>query len=159
MILNFYNVISKKSVWNFCFLLFFSFLLFGWKWKYKKTWLLYVASNNGFLEFSSARTTKQNKEYTWMLWSSWICDILKVEIRDIYISVIRDLVVAMFLSVSFDLFFEYYKSYSSFVMNLHDGCFPRFVGCMMMYAFLNGSSCTRHIRLGKWKNVFSFILH
>ena len=47
-------------------------LFFTSKWKYKKTWFLYGTSNKGFLKFSSAKTTKQNKEYVWILWSSWI---------------------------------------------------------------------------------------
>ena len=29
----------------------------------KKTWFLYVTNNKGFLEFSSAKATKQNKDY------------------------------------------------------------------------------------------------
>ena len=40
----------------------FSFLLFSQLLKYKKTWFLYVTSNKGFLEFSTAKTAKQNKE-------------------------------------------------------------------------------------------------
>ena len=46
------RVISRKSVCNFSFLF---FLLFSQKWKYRKTWLLYITSNKGFLE---AETTK-----------------------------------------------------------------------------------------------------
>ena len=33
---------------------------------------LCATSNKGFLEFSTTKTTKQNKEYVWILWSSWI---------------------------------------------------------------------------------------
>ena len=40
---------------------FYYFLLFSYKLKYKKTWFLYITSNKGFLEFSAAKTTKQNK--------------------------------------------------------------------------------------------------
>ena len=68
----------------------------------------------------------------------------------IYISVIRDLVVAMFLSVSFDLFFEYYKSYSSFVMNLHDGCFSKICGvhdvCFSKWVFLHTAYKVREMK-------------
>ena len=40
--------------------------------KYEKTWFIYVTSNKDFLEFSAAKTTKQNKQYIWILGSSWI---------------------------------------------------------------------------------------
>ena len=56
------HAIFPKSVWNLLLLLCFSFLLF-WS---------FVTSNKSFLEFSTAKTSKQNKEYLWILWSSWI---------------------------------------------------------------------------------------
>ena len=40
---------------------FYYFLPFSYKLKYKKTWFLYITSNKGFLEFSTAKTTKKNK--------------------------------------------------------------------------------------------------
>ena len=49
-----------------------TFLFFSYKWKHKKFWFLYVISNNGFPEFASTKTTKQNDEYEWILWSAWI---------------------------------------------------------------------------------------
>ena len=52
------HVIPKKNVWNFCFLNLFCSLV-----RNEKTWFLYVTSKKGFLEFSTAKTTKQNKEY------------------------------------------------------------------------------------------------
>ena len=33
---------------------------------------VYVTSNNVFFEFSTPKTTKQKKNYVWILWSSWI---------------------------------------------------------------------------------------
>ena len=101
-----FHVILKESVWNFSFLLFFLFLLFSSKWKYKKTWFLYVTSSKGFLEFSTAKTTKRNEEYAWILWSSWIaiCLSWRSEI------VIRNLIMTMLLSVSYDHVFEYCSS-------------------------------------------------
>ena len=56
------HVILKKIVPNFFFFLkLFCSLVKNEN--TKKTWFLYVTSNKGFLEFSSAKTTKQNKEY------------------------------------------------------------------------------------------------
>ena len=46
--------------------------------KYKRTWFLYVISNKGFLKFTAAEKTKQNKEYVIFL----NCDLLELEIRD-----------------------------------------------------------------------------
>ena len=71
ILLHFYTLyhIKEKCVE---FLLFEIFLFFSYKWKNKKTWFLYITSNKGFFEFFTAKTTKQNKEYTWLLWSSWI---------------------------------------------------------------------------------------
>ena len=66
IILHFYTSchIKEKCVEFFFFLFFF---VSSQKLKYKKTWFLYVASNKGFLEFSTAKTTKQNKENVWDL--------------------------------------------------------------------------------------------
>ena len=74
------------------FLFFGTFLFANLKWKYKKTWFLYVTSNKGFLKFSSAKTTTQNKEYVWILWSFWIriCLNWRSEI------VIRSFIVTVF---------------------------------------------------------------
>ena len=58
---------------------FFETLFFIKKWKYKKTWLLFVTRNKGFVEFFSAKTTKQIErknmcEYCNLLelWYAWI---------------------------------------------------------------------------------------
>ena len=63
-------------------------------------------NNKRFFEFSTAKTTKQNKEYVWTWWSFWIviCLSWRLEI------VIRNLTVTMFLSVSNDYVFEYCSS-------------------------------------------------
>ena len=58
------HVTLKKRVCNFSFLIFFSFLFFR---KYKKIWFLYFTNNNGFMEFLSAKRTKQNKKYLRLL--------------------------------------------------------------------------------------------
>ena len=65
IILYFYTSchIKEKCVGFFFFVILFSFLLISQKLKYKTTWFLYVTSNKGFPEFSTAKTTKQNKEY------------------------------------------------------------------------------------------------
>ena len=60
--------------------------------KYKKAWFPYVTSNKGFPQFSTAKTTKQNKEL-WLL--SWR-----------FVIVVRNLTVILFLSVSYDYVFE-----------------------------------------------------
>ena len=59
VILHFYTSchIKEKCV---KFLLFESFLILVTN---ETTWFLYVTSNKGFLQFSTAKTTKQNKEY------------------------------------------------------------------------------------------------
>ena len=41
---------------------FFTFYSFNEKLKYKRTWFLYVISNKGFPEFSTAKTIKQLKQ-------------------------------------------------------------------------------------------------
>ena len=53
-----FRVVLKNSMWNLCFLDLFCSLV-----RNEKTWVLHVASNKGFLEFSTAKTTKQNKVY------------------------------------------------------------------------------------------------
>ena len=60
--------IKAKGV-EFCLLKIFCSLIRN---KNIKIWFLYVTSNKGFLEFYTVKTTKQNKEYVWVLWSSWI---------------------------------------------------------------------------------------
>ena len=55
-------------MWNCSFLLFFSFLLFS----FERTWIIYVTCNKGFFEFSTAKTTKQNKIISVNMSSSWI---------------------------------------------------------------------------------------
>ena len=62
--------------------------------------------NKVFPEFSAAKTTKQNKEYVWLFWSSWIVICLSWR-SDI---VKRNLTVTMFLSVSCAYIFEYCSS-------------------------------------------------
>ena len=100
IILHFYtscNIKGKCGKSFFCFVfVFFWFLLISLKWKYKKIWFLYVTSNKGFFQFSTAKTTKQNKKCVWILWSSWtvICLSWRSEI------VIRNIIVTMFLSIS-----------------------------------------------------------
>ena len=71
-------------------ILFETFLLFRWKWKYKNTWFLYVTSNKG------------------ILWSSWIMICLSWRSKII----IKNLIMIIFLSVSYDYVFEYCSSYS-----------------------------------------------
>ena len=94
------HVILKKSVRNFFFLKLFCSLV-----------NLFVTSSKDFLKFSSAKTTKQNKEYVWILWSSWIRIFLnwRSEI------VIRNFILTMFLSVSYHYVFEYCSSCSTVV--------------------------------------------
>ena len=84
------------------YFLFCPLVRFSEKWKYKKTWFLYVTSNKGFLEFSVSKTTKQNKEYVWILSSFWLVISLssRSEIN------IRNLIVTMFCSVSYDCVFK-----------------------------------------------------
>ena len=128
IILNFYISCHIKEKWVefFFFIIFFFFALFSEKWKYKKTWFLYVTSNKGFLEFSTIKITKQNKKYVWKLWSSWI--VICLSWRYSY----KKPCVTMFLSVSYDYIFEYCSSLSSFVINLMMYAFPtRFMVCMM----------------------------
>ena len=62
MILHFYTsyYIKENCVEFFIIIVFFSSSFL----KYKKTWFLYVTSNKSFLEFSTSKTTKQNKEST-----------------------------------------------------------------------------------------------
>ena len=84
----------------------FSFFALQLEITIKQTWFLYVTSNKVFLEFSAAKTTKQNKEYVWIFWSSWIVICLSWR-SDI---VKRNLTVTMFLSVSCDYVFEYCSS-------------------------------------------------
>ena len=93
------HTILKKSVWNFFF--FHFCFLFGNE--NIKTRFLYVKNNKSFLEFSTAKTTK-NREYVWVLWSSWtnICWSWRSEILIT--------IVTMFLSISYDHVFEYCSS-------------------------------------------------
>ena len=78
-------IITRISGWSFSLLLFCSFLLFNEKWKYKRTWFLYVTSNKGFPEgFSTVKTTKQNKEYCVNIAIFFTCDLLKLEIQGNY---------------------------------------------------------------------------
>ena len=145
IVISILHFILKKNVWNFCF--FETFLFFSWKWKYKKTWLLYVTSNKGFLKFSTAKITKQNKEYVWILWSFWIVICLNWRSE----TVIRNFIVAMFLSVSYDYIFKYCSSCTTlhYVINLHDACLSKKIMVCMMYAFLNRPVYTRRIKFGK----------
>ena len=62
------HVMLKKSVWIFNF--FLIFLFFALQFEIKKTCFLYVTSKKGFLKFSTAKITKQNKEYVQILWFS-----------------------------------------------------------------------------------------
>ena len=64
-----------------------------------------------FSNLSSTKITKQNKEYVWILWSSWIviCLNWRSEI------VIRNFIVTMFLSVFYDYVFECCSSCSTVV--------------------------------------------
>ena len=84
------------------YFLFCPLVRFSEKWKYKKTSFLHVTSNKGFLEFSVSKTTKQNKEYVWVLSSFWIviCLSSRSEINT------RNLTVTMFFSVSYDFVFK-----------------------------------------------------
>ena len=114
--------------------------------EYKKIWFLHVTSNKGFLEFSSAKISKQNKEYMWILWSSWIVICLNRRSE----LVIRNFTVTMFLSISYDYFSStIVLQYSSFVINLHDVCFSKKIMVCMTYTFLNRSVYTWRIKLGK----------
>ena len=80
VILHFYTSchIKAKCV-EFCLLKLFCSLFRN---KNIKIWFLYVTSNKGLLEFYTVKTTKQHKEYVWVLWSSWIviCLSLRHEI-------------------------------------------------------------------------------
>ena len=81
--------IKEKCVDFFFFIIFFSFLLFSYKLKYRKTLFLYVTSNKGFL--------------VWIFWSSWIVICLSWRSH----IATRKLIVTMFLSVSSVYVFEY----------------------------------------------------
>ena len=81
------DIILKKSVWN----------MKTKKWKYKNTWFLYVKSKKGFLEFpTEKKTPKQNKECANVICLNWRSEI-----------VTRNVIMTMFLSVSYDYVFEY----------------------------------------------------
>ena len=57
------HVILKKSAQNFSFFFFSFFCFLVRNENIKKIWCLDVTSKKGFLEFSTAKTTKQYKEY------------------------------------------------------------------------------------------------
>ena len=115
-------------------------------------WFLYVTSNKDFLEFS--KTTKQNKEYLWILRSSWIVICLNGDPRLSWLRFFRccDYVCFRFLRLSFRVL---YLQYHSSVINIHYLCFSNKIMLCMMNAFLSRPVYTRHIRLGNIKNIYS----
>ena len=95
------RVILKKSVWNFLFS-FFLFCSLVRNENIKRPGFFMLQSSRGFIEFSSAKIAKQNKEHVWILWSSWILICLSWRF-DI---VIRNLIVTVsfrFLRLCFRL--------------------------------------------------------
>ena len=68
----------KEQCEDFFIIIFFSFLFLSQKWKCKKTCFLYATSNKDFLEFSTVKTTKQNKKIyvNIVIFLSWRSEIV-----------------------------------------------------------------------------------
>ena len=131
------HLILKKSVRNFCFLKLFRSL---------------VTKRPGF----HTLIVKQNKEFVWILWSFTIMICLNW-IFDLNWRFYCDYVSFRLLRLCYRV--QQLLQYSSSIINLHDVCFSNKIMVCMMYAFLNRPVYTRHIKLGKYKYIFSSISH
>ena len=80
---------------------------------------MFQIKNNGSLEFSTAKKTKQIKDYVWILWSSWIVICLGWRSE----TVIRNLLWLCFFPFIITLLSSDVVPKAVFVINLHDACF------------------------------------